>query len=123
MKPLSTLSFLLMLLAAVAACADSGDGTLEKRAWQEIRNGALLVDVRSRQEYDAGHLEGALLIPHDQVERRIAEFGDDKGRSIVLYCRSGRRAGVAEQVLRGAGFTNVLNAGGYKEMMAARQRD
>ncbi len=110
---------LALLLAATVACA--GDGGVEQRAWQEIRGGALLVDVRTPREYAAGHLEGALLIPYDQVKQRLVEFGEDKGRSIVLYCRSGRRAGVAERILREAGFTNVLNAGGYEAMRAAQR--
>ncbi len=119
MRPVPTLFALAMLLVVTVACARGGDG-VEQRAWQEIGNGALLVDVRTPREYEAGHLDGAVLIPHDQVEQRLAEFGDDKSRSIVLYCRSGRRAGVAEQILREAGFTNVLNAGGYEAMKAAK---
>ncbi len=115
--------FLLLALSfTIAACARTTDGTAEKAAWEEIRNGALLVDVRSQEEYDAGHLEGALLIPHDQIPERLSEFGDDKDRSIVVYCRSGKRAGVAERMLREAGFTHVLNAGGYEAMKAAQQQ-
>ncbi len=110
----------LLLLFTAVACAKSTDGAVEKQAWQEIRNGALLVDVRSQEEYDAGHLEGALLIPYDQIPERLAEFGEDKNHSIVVYCRSGKRAGVAEKTLREAGFTNVLNAGGYEAMKAAK---
>ncbi len=110
----------LLLLITVAACAKPGAETIEQQAWKKIRNGALLVDVRTRKEYEAGHIDGALLIPYDQIERRIAEFGDDKHRAIVVYCRSGRRAGVAEQTLRKFGFTNVLNAGGYEALKAAK---
>ncbi len=109
-----------LFLFTAVACAKSSDGSIEKQAWQEIRNGALLVDVRTQKEYDAGHLEGALLIPYDQIPQRLAEFGEDKNRSIVVYCRSGKRAGIAEETLRKAGFTHVLNAGGYKAMKAAK---
>ncbi|HHS83514.1 MAG TPA: rhodanese-like domain-containing protein [Gammaproteobacteria bacterium] len=110
----------LLLLFTVAACAKQNDGAIEKQAWAAIHNGALLVDVRTKQEYDAGHLKGALLIPYDQIEQRITEFGEDKNRTIVVYCRSGRRAGVAEQTLHKLGFKNVLNAGGYEAMKAAK---
>jgi len=110
----------MLLLFTVAACADSASGSVEKRAWNEIRNGALLVDVRTQKEYDAGHLEGSLLIPYDQITQRITEFGEDKSRQIVVYCRSGRRSGVAEQTLRKYGFINVLNTGGYEAMKEAR---
>lgn len=87
--------------------------SVEAQAWALIDNGALLVDTRSQKEFDSGHLEGALLIPHGQVGERLAEFGTDKTRPIVLYCRSGNRASQAERVLRAGGFTRVLNAGGY----------
>jgi len=110
----------LLLLFTAAACANSSSESVERKAWEMIRQGALLVDVRTPQEYEAGHLEGALLIPYDQIPQRLAEFGEDKSRPIVVYCRSGRRAGVAEQTLRKAGFTNVLNAGGYEAMKAAK---
>ncbi len=110
-----------LLLFVTAACAKP-DGPTERKAWEMINNGALLVDVRTREEYDAGHLEGALLIPYDQISQRLAEFGEDKGRPIVVYCRSGRRAGIAEKTLRKAGFTNVFNAGGYETMKAAKPK-
>ncbi len=115
--------FALLLLFTAGACAKSGNnGSVEQKAWELINNGALLVDVRTKEEYDAGHLEGALLIPYDQIPERLAEFGDDKNRPIVVYCRSGKRAGVAERTLREAGFTNVLNAGGYEAMKAAKPK-
>jgi len=54
------------------------------------------------------------------VADRLAEFGDDKSRDVVLYCRSGRRAGVAEAVLTDNGFTAIFNAGGYEPMLMAK---
>ena len=85
-------------------------------AWTAIRAGALLVDVRTQAEYDQGHLEGALLIPYDQVASRASELGDDKSRAVVLYCRSGNRSSQAKKALEGLGFTNVMNAGGYERL-------
>lgn len=82
---------------------------------EKVRAGALLVDVRTPEEFSGGHVEDALNVPHDQIEERIAEFGPDRSRSIVLYCRSGRRSAAAAQDLRRHGFTNVFNAGGYED--------
>jgi len=113
----------LMTAVGLSACTTGGDdtastGSLEERAWAEVDEGALLLDVRTPQEYKAGHLEGAMNIPHDQIKARIGELGTDKDRAIVLYCRSGRRTGIAAGVLREAGFTNVVDAKRYDRMKA-----
>jgi phage shock protein E len=81
--------------------------------WPET---ALVVDVRTPEEYASGHLAEAINVPHDQVADRLGEFGADKTRPIVVYCRSGRRSGIAREALSNAGFTNVINAGGYEEL-------
>lgn len=101
--------------AAVAAARTS-----PADAWTAIRSGALLVDVRAQAEFDQGHLEGALLIPHDQIAARASELGDDRSRAIVLYCRTGNRSAQAKKALEGLGFTNVMNAGGYDTLKQAR---
>lgn len=82
---------------------------------EKIKQGALLVDVRTPDEFNAGHVENAINIPHDQVEKRLAEFGTDKNREIVLYCKSGRRAGIADTELQKLGFKNAYSAGGYRD--------
>lgn len=93
--------------------------SIQEEAWTAIRGGALLVDVRSRQEFDQGHLEGATLIPHDQIAARASELGEDKSRPIVLYCRSGNRSSQAKRALEALGFTSVMNAGGYESLKRA----
>jgi len=105
------------MLVLLNACNSSVD---ESTAWQKINDGALLVDVRTPGEHQQGHLEGALLIPHTEVAARIAEFGDDKSRPVVLYCKSGGRAGKAQKVLEENGFTHVVNAGGYRDLVASK---
>lgn len=100
--------------------ASATDPAREARGWELIADGALLVDVRTPKEFSAGHLEGAINISHDQTLERLAEYGDDKSRSIVVYCRSGRRSGIAEGLLEEHGFTNVHNGGGYEAMMAVK---
>jgi phage shock protein E len=89
---------------------------------ERLSHGALLVDVRSENEYRAGHLDCALLIPHDQIEARITELGTDKAREIILYCRSGGRASAAAGILKRHGFSNVSNAGGYQGLKRSLEK-
>ena len=77
-----------------------------------VAAGALLVDTRTSQEFAGGHLEGAVNIPYTDVESRIAEFGTDKNRTVVTYCKAGYRAGKAAEKLRELGWSNAFNAGG-----------
>lgn len=81
-----------------------------------IKGGAVVIDVRSPAEYAEGHVDGALNIPHTEIASRLAEIAGHQNDPIVLYCRSGRRAGLAEATLQEQGFTNVLNAGGYETL-------
>ncbi|MCB1141564.1 MAG: rhodanese-like domain-containing protein [Leptospiraceae bacterium] len=83
---------------------------------QKIQNGALVVDVRSVEEFASGHYEGAKNIPIDEVSARLSEFGGDKNKDIVLYCRSGGRAETVKKMLMNAGYVNVINAGGLNHM-------
>ncbi len=109
-----------LVVALLCWRASAAAGTDAAGAWAALGKGALLVDTRSAGEFKAGHLEGALNIPHDEVGRRLAEFGTDKARPIVVYCRSGRRSGLAKAELEKQGFTAVINGGGYDQMKAAR---
>lgn len=61
-----------------------------------------VLDVRTPEEYAAGHVPGAVLIPHGQVAARVGEL--DRTRPVIVYCRSGRRSALAEDALRKAGF-------------------
>lgn len=75
------------------------------------------IDVRSAQEYAQGHKQGALLMPHGEIEAAIAATDIAKDDTIYLYCRSGRRAGVALQKLEALGYTQVENLGGLQEAL------
>lgn len=86
-----------------------------------VDRGALLVDVRTPEEFAAGHVEGAINVPHLDVESRLAEFGEDKDREIVLYCRSGNRSGLAQASLEKLGYSRVFNAGGYEAWLNENQ--
>ncbi|GAM63554.1 phage shock protein E [Vibrio ishigakensis] len=86
--------------------------------WEWIEQGTMLVDVRTVQEFDAGHLDNAHNFPLSDLDRHFANI--DKDTQIVLYCRSGNRSGQAYQYLRSKGFNNLHNAGGLVEMQQAR---
>lgn len=70
---------------------------------------ALLLDVRTAEEYAAGHIPGAELLPYDEIRSRFAE--PDKARPIVVYCRSGRRSAIARSTLMEMGYRNVSDFG------------
>lgn len=69
-----------------------------------------LLDVRTPEEFAAGHVPGAVNIPHDQVESRLAEIPHDK--DVVLYCHSGRRAGIAASALAAHGYKRLAHLEG-----------
>ena len=75
------------------------------------------IDVRSAEEFNAGHLQDAVNIPHDKIVEGIKAIGSDKDAPINLYCRSGRRAEAALTELKNAGYTNVTNHGGYEDLV------
>ena len=77
---------------------------------------AFLVDVRTPQEFAEGSAEGAINIPLDQVEQRLAEF-EGKGQ-IVVFCRSGSRSSQAKSILEKHGYTNITNGGSWEQVQA-----
>lgn len=83
-----------------------------------IRSGALLIDVREPSELaESGWLEGSLNRPMSSFAERARELPRD--RPIILYCRSGRRSGIAGDMLTAMGFTNVYNLGAFKSAASA----
>ena len=99
---------------------ETGSGGIEpEAALAKVRQGARLIDVRSAAEFAAGHLEGALNIPHNELAKRALELGSDRGQEMVVYCRSGGRAHAARETLLGLGFVNVYSAGGLAQLLAA----
>lgn len=112
----------MMALAMLVACSPT-----EQPAAQTTQTTAptqsvagkkvVLIDVRSADEYQDGHLTDAHNIPHDQIAQRIAETGADKDTEIHLYCRSGNRSAQAQKALQDLGFTNVKNLGAYQDLI------
>jgi rhodanese-related sulfurtransferase len=80
---------------------------------------SLVLDVRTPEEYAAGHVPNAINVPHDQIEARLAELEARKNGPVVVYCKSGRRAGIAAEALSKAGFTNLLHLTGDMEAWSA----
>lgn len=86
--------------------------------WQWIEQGALIIDVRTPQEFEQGHLKNAVNFPLSVLDEYVADVA--KETQIVLYCRSGNRSGIAFKYLTRKGFRNVHNAGGLIEMQNTR---
>ncbi len=117
---LFTVLFVFSLLLTTPVIAGSGDEKAAKLAWPMIESGALLVDVRSAEEFGEGHLEGAVNIYWDNYDALIKAIGEDKQRPVVFYCRSGNRAGKSIVELSTRGYTNIYNATGLNELIATK---
>ena len=96
--------------------------SVEQLAWEEIAKGAPIIDVRTDAEFQAGHLPNSINIPYDEITSRLNELPADRNQPVVLYCRSGRRSGIAKDSLEQRGFTRAINAGGYEALMRARPK-
>ena len=119
MKKLLVPLIILISIFSLTACTRYGPEQLN--AWELIDKGALILDVRTKQEFDGGHLDHAINIEYENTPQIAKRIGKNKERSVVLYCRSGRRASVALEELKKLGYTNVVNGGGLKAMKAAKK--
>jgi len=72
----------------------------------------MILDVRTAEEFAEGHVPGAINISHDELADRLAEIEAAKEAGVIVYCRSGRRAGIAEELLLGEGYANVQHLEG-----------
>jgi phage shock protein E len=80
------------------------------------------IDVRTAEEFAAGHVSQAVNIPYEEITQRIGEVTEDKDALIYVYCRSGRRSGIAKVALAEAGFSNVVNLGSLESAQRAAER-
>ena len=104
---------LVLLLTACAQAASYEQITQEEaKQIMDTTNGYILLDTRTREEYDQSHIPGALLIPHTEIAQRAEEELPDKDQVILVYCRSGNRSKQASEVLVELGYTNVKEFGG-----------
>ena len=113
-----------VLLSAVAFAGEApgigGDALLARMAGGD--EALVVLDVRTPKEFAEGHVPGAINISHDELEARLLELEADRDRDVVVYCRSGKRTGLALDVLEKAGFKRLYHLEGDYLGWAAASR-
>ncbi|MGL1932536.1 MAG: rhodanese-like domain-containing protein [Desulfotalea sp.] len=117
MSKLSCVIVFMCLLFTGFGCTSSANS---KQKSMQMGDG-LVIDVRTKGEYDDGHLPRSINIPYDIIKKEIGSYAKDKEQKIYVYCRSGRRSGIAQNLLRIDGYKNVVNAGAYKKLLQGIQ--
>lgn len=110
----------ILIIATLGACSakkDTATGYTKitaEEAKEMIDNNSsiIILDVRTAEEYNTGHIEGALLIPNTEINAKAEEILTDKAATILVYCRSGRRSAFAASDLVELGYSNVYDFGG-----------
>ena len=115
------LLIVIFLCICVAACGKNdeqkGAGYVNITAEQakeimDTQTGYIILDVRTQEEYDEGHIPGAILIPDYEIMTKAEQILTDKDQLILVYCRSGRRSKIAAEALLELGYTNIKEFGG-----------
>lgn len=118
--------FLVIGAVAIYVAADpapiTAEGsTMSKITWQKLADnmntGSLLVDVRTTEEFNQGHIEGATLLPLLSIQSGTIP-SQDKSKPLYVYCRSGNRSAEAKQILERSGFTNVIDLGAMSDVVS-----
>ena len=121
---ISIFFLLTVLLVLIAGCGtDSNSGVTAEQSYRQISqeeakkmmtrdDGHIVLDVRRQDEYDAGHIPGAVLIPNESIGTEPPAELPDTEQIILIYCRSGNRSKQAAQKLFDLGYTNVYEFGG-----------
>lgn len=78
----------------------------------DSQEGYIILDTRTQEEYDEGHIPGAIVISHDEILEKAESVLTDKNQLILVYCRSGRRSKLAAEDLVKLGYTNIKEFGG-----------
>ena len=84
----------------------------EAKEIMDTQEGYVILDTRTQEEYDQGHIPGAVLLPYDEVLQKAETILTDKNQLILVYCRSGRRSKLAANDLVKLGYTNIKEFGG-----------
>ena len=119
MKKLVFLLLAVMLLTACGQDKENDQGAIymnitaeEAKQIMDSEEGYIILDVRTQEEYDQVHIPGAIVISHEEIEKKAEEVLTDKGQLILVYCRSGRRSKIAAETLVELGYTNIKEFGG-----------
>lgn len=123
MKNLFTTIFLsfLLLSASAFAASDISQPQMLSLINAPKTQSYVVVDVRSAEEFEAGHVPGAINIPHGNIDQAFELLADKKTAQVILYCRSGRRAGIAAEKLSELGFSNLKHLAGDMKAWEANQ--
>ena len=111
MKRILCLTVIIILIAGFASTLFGQDAAMP-----------VIIDVRTVQEWNNGHLEGADLIPYDQIGEKISSVEKDKSHRIYLYCRTGRRSGIAKEALEKLGYKDIINLGSLEDAAKTLKR-
>ena len=119
MKKLVFLLLAVMLLAACGQDKENDQGAVyvnitaeEAKQIMDKEEGFIILDVRTQEEYDQGHIPGAIVISHEEIAEKAEKVLTDKDQLILVYCRSGRRSKIAAEALVELGYTNIKEFGG-----------
>ena len=119
MKKLVFLLLAVMLLTACGQDKENDQGAVyvnitaeEAKQIMDSEEGYIILDVRTQEEYDQGHIPGAIVISHEEIAEKAEDVLTDKNQLILIYCRSGRRSKLAAEALVELGYTNIKEFGG-----------
>ena len=84
----------------------------EAKRIMDTESDYIIIDARTQEEFDEGHIKNAILIPEYEIQEKAPELIPDKNALILVYCRSGRRSKIASEALAELGYTNVKEFGG-----------
>lgn len=111
----SWIPFAVILALAVAYLSMKRAGLISTKEAQEyLRNGAMLIDVRSMNEFESGHILQAYNMPLDRVEMVAPAAVKDKSKVLLLHCSTGVRSNIAKKKLEALGYKKVFNLGSYE---------
>ena len=119
MKKLIFILLAVMMLTACGQDKENDQGAVymnitaeEAKQIMDSEEGYIILDVRTQEEYDQGHIPGATQISHEEITEKAEEVLTDKDQLILVYCRSGRRSKIAAEALVELGYTNIKEFGG-----------
>lgn len=108
------IGFIVVMVLALAYLYMKRSGQISsKEAIEHLRNGAMVIDVRSAQEFESGHILQAYNMPLDRVDVLAPTAVKDKNKVLLLHCATGIRSGLAKKKLEEIGYKNVFNLGSY----------